>query len=256
MDTTAKRREILARLKSGEITEEEADTALERLMNPPKRGRGRPETPKMFLRGANGERVELRGRKRRKASRRELEIGGDYVRQVEAGIKPMLAMRNTLKKFSTKRNPLEGSSVRRYAGYYKQYRKEQAEHFKRWHEFRRAFDPRRQLEESLAMMNQAGIAKLTCEEMSAFQSSARESITLMGVESVRRQMEAFDPRRQIQETLEKMNQSSMSAAMAGMKQAGIDAAMSQFESMSERIRRESVAALSRAVRGFEVGQKK
>jgi hypothetical protein len=135
VDTTAKRRAILARLKAGEISEDQADTELERLLNPPKPGRGRPRKTTIYLRDENGERVALRKRYRRKPSRRELEIGRHYVEQVEAGGKPMNAMRHTLKKFSTKREPLEDSSVRRYAGLYKQHRKDWIERHRQLLEF-------------------------------------------------------------------------------------------------------------------------
>jgi len=119
MSPTEARRAILARLKAGEITEDQADAELNRMLNPPKRGRGRPKKGRLFIRGENGVVVELSSRYRRNPSRRELEIGRHYVEQVEAGTKPMVAMQNTLKRFSPRRSPLEDSSVRRYAGLFR-----------------------------------------------------------------------------------------------------------------------------------------
>jgi len=227
MDTTQARRAILSRLKAGEISEDQADAEIERLLNPPKRGRGRPKKPRFFVRDSNGEPVELRSRYRRKPSQRELTIGRHYVDQVEAGTKPMIAMRNTLKQFSTKHKPLEDSSVRRYAGLFKKWRQQQIEWRRQWLELSRITDPGQAVKSALEKINPA-------RQLQEF-LGARHRATIQSAQDVARRYieELSRPHDSIQRQVEALEAEAR-----------------------ERFQRASEAAQSLIRRGFEVGQKK
>lgn len=143
MGTTDSMRLILSRLMAGEITEDQAGKELDALLSPPKRKRGRPNGSgkrlKLVFIGKN--QVELRPAKyQRKASRRELEIGRHYVDQIESGIRPLIAEQRTLKRYSTKRNQLDGASVERYGRAYRANRKKSLERIRFMQEAHKVFD--------------------------------------------------------------------------------------------------------------------
>ena len=112
--------EILRQLASGEITPDQAKKVIK-----PKRGRPIKHGG-VYISREDGSRSELISPSKAKARAKEtplaLEIGKFYVDQVESGITPVVAMSKTLRRYSTKRNHIEDSTVRKYATYWRKRR--------------------------------------------------------------------------------------------------------------------------------------
>ena len=112
--------EILQKVAAGEITPDQAKKAIK-----PKRGRP-PKKRGIYIRREDGSLFEMISPANAKARAKEtplaLEIGKFYVDHVESGITPVVAMSKTLRKYSTKRNHIEDSTVRKYATYWRRRR--------------------------------------------------------------------------------------------------------------------------------------
>lgn len=107
--------EILRQLASGEITPDQAKKVIK---SKPKRGRP-PKKRSIYTRLEDGSWFPLVTPAMEKAraieTPRVLAIGKYYVDQIESDIDARVAMSATLKKFSTKRNHIELSTVSKYA---------------------------------------------------------------------------------------------------------------------------------------------
>ncbi len=119
--------ELLRRVAFGELTPEQA---AELLTPPPKRQRGRPKKPPptlIYLRAEDGTRTCITPtKKRRKVSPNEAVIAAFYLKQRRQGLTGLRAMDATLKRFSTKKNHLEASTIRAYVRDYRRDRKRAA----------------------------------------------------------------------------------------------------------------------------------
>jgi len=172
MDTIEPRSLILSRLMAGDITKDQAEQEFDALLSPPRRKRGRPNGSgkrfKLVFIGKN--KVELKPPKyQRKASLRELEIGFHYVGQIESGIRPLIAEHRTLKRYSTKRNPLDGASVERYGRAYRADRKKSLERIRLMQEAHKVLDemqrsPIDQLMKVLDEMQRSPIDQLMADQ--------------------------------------------------------------------------------------------
>ena len=97
---------LLRRVAAGEVSPEQAAALLS---TPAKRGR--PKKTRFGFKQPDGSTAFPEPQYRRKLSAREAAIARHYLERIDTGARPMVAMRDTLKIFSTRKARLEAASV-------------------------------------------------------------------------------------------------------------------------------------------------